>query len=75
MFAVPCEGRIRFGFLQSLPDILAARNLKDSGRLRYVDARQNNKPIIWGMADTSLKRDWPRFLIDLMEKGFISGYA
>jgi len=75
MFARPhVKGGSVSDFLQSLPDILAARNLKDLA-LAIVDARKNNKPIIWGMGGHVIKTGLASILIDLMEKGFISAIA
>ncbi len=61
-------------FLQSLPDILASRNLKD---LAYaiVNARSNRKRIIWGLGGHVIKTGLSPVLIDLMDRGLVSALA
>ncbi len=61
-------------FLQSLPDILASRDLKD---LAYaiVNARSNRKRIIWGLGGHVIKTGLSPILIDLMDRGLVSALA
>jgi len=61
-------------FLQSLPDILAARNLKD---LAYsiVQARSDRKTILWGLGGHVIKTGLSPILIDLMDRGLVSALA
>lgn len=62
------------GWLESLPHILAG----DSFR-HVVDAvamaRGRNKPVIWGMGGHVIKCGLAPVLIDLMRRGFASGFA
>ncbi len=61
-------------FLQSLPDVLAARQLRELvGRL--VAARKAEKPIMWGLGGHLVKVGLSPLLIDLMERGWISAIA
>jgi hypothetical protein len=61
-------------FLQSLPGILASRELKD---LAYamVNARSNGRAIIWGMGGHVIKTGLSPILIDLMDRGLVSSLA
>jgi hypothetical protein len=61
-------------FLQSLPDILASRNLKDLAHA-IVDARSKARNIIWGMGGHVIKTGLSPVLIDLMDRGLISALA
>ncbi len=61
-------------FLQSLPDILGARNLKDLA-CAIVNARSNGKPILWGMGGHVIKTGLSPVLIDLMDRGLVSALA
>ncbi len=61
-------------FLDSLPDILASRDL------RYVlaamqNARKQRKAILWGIGGHVIKVGLGPVLIDLMRRGFVSGIA
>jgi hypothetical protein len=61
-------------FLDHLPDVLAARDLKDLlARMRR--ARERKKPILWGLGAHVIKVGLSPVLIDLMRKGWISGIA
>ena len=61
-------------FFDSLPDFLAARDLRDviSGIQR---ARSAKRTILWGMGGHVIKVGLGPVLIDLMERGFIAGMA
>jgi hypothetical protein len=61
-------------FLQGLPDVLGARNLKDLANA-ILRARYNGKPVIWGIGGHVIKTGLSPVLIDLMDKGFISALA
>ena len=61
-------------FLQSLPAILASRNLKDLA-CAIVNARSNGKPAIWGMGGHVIKTGLSPILIDLMDRGLITALA
>jgi len=61
-------------FLQKLPGILAARDLRDLARA-IVNARNRGKTIIWGMGGHVIKTGLSPVLIDLMDRGLISALA
>jgi hypothetical protein len=61
-------------FLQSLPGILAAKNLKDLA-CTIVNARSNGKPVIWGTGGHVIKTGLSPVLIDLMDRGLVSALA
>jgi hypothetical protein len=61
-------------FLDSLPDILAARSLRElAGQIRR--ARELNKPIIWGLGGHVVKTGMAPVIIDLMRRGFVHAVA
>lgn len=61
-------------FLNSLPDILAVRSLREiAARIRR--ARSLHKPIIWGIGGHVVKTGMSPVIIDLMQRGFVSGIA
>jgi deoxyhypusine synthase len=61
-------------FLDGLPDILAARELKElAGLIR--DARQKGRAIIAGIGGHVIKTGLGPVLIDLMRQGFITAIA
>ena len=74
-FARTCNGNVSLtNFLDSLPDVLAARNLRELlGAI--LAARQKRKAILWGMGGHVIKVGLGPVLIDLMDRGFISGIA
>jgi len=74
-FARACNGNISLtNFLDSLPDVLAARDLRELlGAI--LAARQKRKAILWGMGGHVIKVGLGPVLIDLMDRGFISGIA
>ncbi len=61
-------------FLDSLPDILAANDLR---RLLAAihSARKQRKAILWGLGGHVIKVGLGPVLIDLMKRGFVSGIA
>jgi hypothetical protein len=61
-------------FLNSLPDILAVRSLRQlSARIRR--AQSLGKPIIWGIGGHVVKTGLAPVIIDLMRRGFVSAIA
>src|SRR5437660_10258904 len=61
-------------FLDSLPHILAAESLRQL-RSAVHAARKQRKAILWGMGGHVIKVGLGPVLIDLMNRGFISGMA
>src|SRR6202050_408486 len=61
-------------FLESLPRILAAEDLR---RIRdaILNARRAGKAILWGIGGHVIKVGLGPLLIDLMNRGFVSGIA
>ena len=73
-FAKPVAPAATIGaFLDSLPDILAAANLKTIVRA-IVDARRDSG-IVWGVGAHVIKTGVGPVLIDLMRRGFVSALA
>ena len=61
-------------FLDSLPEILAAQDLRDL--LSAVHrAKKQRRAILWGIGGHVIKVGLGPLLIDLMKKGFVSGVA
>jgi hypothetical protein len=61
-------------FLASLPNILAVRSLREiAARMRR--ARDLGKPIIWGIGGHVVKVGLAPLIINLLERGFVSGIA
>ncbi len=74
-FAQPLRPGARFSaFLDGLPRVLAGDTLRDL-RDEIVRARSRRRPIVWGLGAHVLKVGLSRVLIDLMERGFVSGVA
>jgi len=61
-------------FLAGLPDILGARGLHDLARA-MIRARGTGKPVLWGLGAHVIKTGLSPVLIDLMDRGFVSGIA
>jgi len=61
-------------FLDSLPNILAARDLRDIAAAVH-SARRHKRAILWGLGGHVIKVGLAPVLIDLMDKGFVSGIA
>jgi hypothetical protein len=74
-FAKPTGANSSFTkFLESLPDILAAEDLRDLVSAIHI-ARKQRKVILWGIGGHVIKVGLGPVLIDLMKRGFISGIA
>jgi hypothetical protein len=61
-------------FLDSLPKILAAQDLRDLAASMH-SARRHKRAILWGIGGHVIKVGLAPVLIDLMNKGFVSGIA
>src|SRR6202451_4304794 len=61
-------------FLDSLPDILAAQDLRDIATAIHT-ARRQKRAILWGIGGHVIKVGLGPILIDLMRRGFITGIA
>ena len=61
-------------FLSSLPNILAVQSLRELA-LRMKRARDQQKPIIWGMGGHVIKTGLAPVIIDLMNRGFVTAIA
>jgi deoxyhypusine synthase len=61
-------------FFEGLPGILKAKDLKEITDA-IINARENNKPIIWACGDAVIKVGLSPILIKLMKEGFISAIA
>jgi hypothetical protein len=61
-------------FLDSLPSLLAAQDLRDLLAAMH-HAKAQKKAILWGMGGHVIKVGLGPVLIDLMRKGFVSGIA
>lgn len=74
-FAKPVEQGVDFSsFMDSLPDFLAAKDLK--ALISHIkDARKAEKPIVLGMGAHPVKVGLNPVIIELMERGWISAIA
>jgi hypothetical protein len=61
-------------FLDSLPNILAAEDLRHLVGAIHI-ARKQRKAILWGLGGHVIKVGLGPVLIDLMKRGFVSGIA
>jgi len=61
-------------FLDSLPNILAAQDLRNLLSAIHI-ARKQHKAILWGIGGHVIKVGLGPVLIDLMKRGFVSGIA
>lgn len=61
-------------FLDALPNILAARNLRELAVLIHA-ARKRKRAILWGIGGHVIKVGLATVLIDLMNRGYVSGIA
>lgn len=61
-------------FLNSLPNILVAQDLRDLARAMHL-ARTRKRAILWGLGGHVIKVGLAPVLIDLMDKGYVSGIA
>jgi hypothetical protein len=74
-FARPHAAGASFaGFLDSLPRLLGAEALRQVvGEIRR--ARSAQKPVVWGLGAHVLKVGLSPVIVDLMERGFVTGLA
>jgi len=72
--SVHAKGASMGAFFQGLPDILGARALRDLAEA-MGRARAGGKPILWGLGGHVIKTGLSPVLIDLMDRGFVSGIA
>ncbi len=74
-FAKPLASKSSAGeFLNSLPDILAARELRDlAGLIR--DSKEKGRAVIVGLGGHVIKTGLAPILIDLMQRGYLSAFA
>ena len=73
-FAKPAKNATLAKFLDSLPRILAAESLRELlGAIH--SARKQGAAILWGMGGHVVKVGLGPVLIDLMNRGFVSGIA
>ena len=61
-------------FLDSLPDILAVKSLREIAK-QVRRARSLNKPIVWGIGGHVVKTGLAPVLIDLLRRGYVSAIA
>ena len=74
-FAKPPRGGARFSeFLDSLPDILGARDLKQVVA-RIVEARRRDRPVVLGMGAHVIKVGLSPVVIHLLETGSVTAVA
>src|SRR5580704_18580888 len=74
-FAKPATGNASLTkFLDSLPNILAAQDLRHLLAAMHR-ARKQRAPILWGIGGHVIKVGLGPVIIDLMKRGFISGIA
>jgi hypothetical protein len=71
---VPAANASLTKFLDSLPNILAAEDLRHLLAAIHLAYKQR-KPILWGIGGHVIKVGLGPVLIDLMKRGFISGIA
>jgi len=73
-FAKPPRARSVAKFLDSLPQLLAAEELRDL--IRAMQAAQKQKrAMLWGIGGHVIKVGLAPVLIDLMDEGYVSGIA
>ena len=72
--SIPEKGETFRTFIDSLPDILAAKNFK-AAVAAVVKARQNNRPVVIGMGAHPIKVGLSPLIIDLVKKGVITAIA
>ena len=74
-FAHPVEATSSVrDFLSSLPSILAVQSVRAVAAQMHR-ARESGKPIIWGLGGHVIKTGLAPVIIDLMNRGFVSGIA
>jgi len=72
--AAPFAGGSFSGFLESLPDILAANDIKEIVAA-IVKARAKGRPVVLGMGAHPIKVGLSPVIINLMEEGVITAVA
>ena len=74
-FARPVGSKVSLArFLDALPDILAARDLRTLLSSIHL-AKKQKKAILWGLGGHVIKVGLGPLLVDLMKRGFVSGVA
>lgn len=73
-FAKPVGNSSVKDFLEGLPDILAARDLRELVGLMRA-AKDADRPIIVGLGGHVIKTGLAPILIDLMKRGYVSAFA
>ncbi|MDW8354722.1 MAG: hypothetical protein RMK57_09350 [Bryobacterales bacterium] len=74
-FATPYErGSGVRGLVDSLPSILAGESFREVMRA-LLEARRRGKPVLWGLGGHVIKCGLAPVLIELMRRGFASGFA
>jgi hypothetical protein len=74
-FAKPCgPAPTLAAFLESLPNLLGAADFKAVVRA-IADARRNDRGILWGLGAHVIKTGLGPVIVDLMERGCVSGIA
>lgn len=74
-FAYPYKPNSSFSsWLENLPNILAAKDLKNIAHA-VVDAQKKNRAIIIGLGGHVIKCGLAPILIDLMKRGFVTAFA
>jgi hypothetical protein len=68
------EGGSVAEFLQGLPSILAAQDLRELAHA-VIKARSDEKPVLWGAGGHVIKTGVSPVLVDLMDRGLVSGLA
>jgi len=61
-------------FLEGFPAILGAQNLRDLAHA-IIQARRKRRPVLWGLGGHIIKVGIGPLLIDLMDRGLVSGVA
>ena len=75
LFARPVAERSTVGqFLDALPNVLAAADLKAVAR-SIADAQRSGGGVLWGIGAHVVKTGLAPIVIDLMERGFVSAIA
>jgi hypothetical protein len=73
-FARPLSRDSVTDLIESFPDLLAAHDIRYLGQ-KLREAKKLSKPIIWGFGGHVVKVGLGPVLVDLMERGFVTGLA
>ena len=73
-FARPLSADSLSQFLESLPDILAGRDLRLLAE-KIRQAREKHRALVWGFGGHVIKVGLAPILIDLMERGYVTALA